>query len=59
MRVAGPGVDWDGAWKSWVAKDAIKPVNLAGCKPPSHSFNATMDKPLTTTIIGGPNAPHR
>ena len=26
----GPGMDWDGAWKSWVAKDAIKPLNMQG-----------------------------
>ena len=26
----GPGMNWDGAWKSWVAKDAIKPLNMQG-----------------------------
>ena len=58
-RDPGPGVDWSGAWKSWVAKDAIKPVNMAGCRPPAHAFDARKDQPMNTTIIGGPNAPCR
>ena len=56
---ATPGVDWSGAWKAWVAKDAIKPVNMAGCRPPAHAFDARKDKPMNTTVIGGHNAPCR
>ncbi len=26
------GLDWAGAWKAWVAKDAIKPVNMTGTR---------------------------
>mmetsp|Transcript_6691 Transcript_6691/g.16149 ORF Transcript_6691/g.16149 Transcript_6691/m.16149 type:complete len:270 (+) Transcript_6691:84-893(+) len=55
----GPGMDWTGAWKAWVAKDAIKPVNMTASKPPVHSFNARSDNPMNTTVIGGPNAPCR
>jgi len=54
-----PGIEWAGAWKSWVAKDAIKPVNMAGCRPPKHCYDATQDHPLSTVTLGGPNAPCR
>jgi len=55
----GVGQDWSGSWKAWVAKDPIKPVNMTGCRPPPHCFNASEDKPTTTTILGGKNAPFR
>ncbi|KAJ1486121.1 hypothetical protein T484DRAFT_1891242 [Baffinella frigidus] len=53
-----PGMDRSGAWKSWVAKDAIKPVNMAGCRPPLHAFDFKRDKPTSTVTIGGKNAPY-
>ncbi|EKX48685.1 hypothetical protein GUITHDRAFT_151655 [Guillardia theta CCMP2712] len=57
--MTGPGVDWAGSWKSWIGKDAIKPVNMTGCRPPNHSYHVSSDKPLQTTTLGGPNAPFR
>jgi hypothetical protein len=53
------GIDWAGAWKSWVGKDAIKPMNMAGCRPPAHSYSATLDNPRNTVTLGGHNAPCR
>ena len=53
------GCDWSGAWKSWVGKDAIKPVNMAGCRPPKHAYDATIDQPTNTVTLGGHNAPCR
>eukprot|EP00291_Cryptomonas_curvata_P026000 CAMPEP_0172163540 /NCGR_PEP_ID=MMETSP1050-20130122/7329_1 /TAXON_ID=233186 /ORGANISM="Cryptomonas curvata, Strain CCAP979/52" /LENGTH=254 /DNA_ID=CAMNT_0012833743 /DNA_START=176 /DNA_END=940 /DNA_ORIENTATION=+ len=54
----GPGMDWNGAWKSWVAKDAIKPMNMQGCRPPAHALDAARDNPVLTTTLGGHNARH-
>mmetsp|Transcript_44603 Transcript_44603/g.104781 ORF Transcript_44603/g.104781 Transcript_44603/m.104781 type:complete len:271 (-) Transcript_44603:51-863(-) len=56
---ASVGLDWQGAWKSWVAKDAIKPVNMTGCRPPPHAYNVATDQPTSTTVIGGRNAPFK
>lgn len=58
---ASVGLDWQGAWKSWVAKDAIKPVNMTGCRPPPHAYNVATDQPTSTTVIGGRNvaSPYR
>eukprot|EP00960_Hanusia_phi_P029571 748031-Hanusia_phi.AAC.3 len=54
-----------GSWKSWIGKDAIKPVNMtgvdcllfassrlrasAGCRPPNHCYNAASDM-----VVGAP-----
>lgn len=51
------GCDWAGGWKSWCAKDFIKPVNMAGCRPPAHAYDARSDQPMNTVKLGGPNAP--
>ena len=28
-----PGMNYDGAWKSWISRDAIKPLDMKGLLP--------------------------